>query len=271
MSLVYTELANDSLNGANAPTLNATNWELSTWPAGLGTAPIQILNHTAQATTNSNSCLELWKNATWASDGQYVEAEIVALEDNFSGEVDLYSLSDINIEYNYLAMVTRAGNVAFIDLLVTRGLVGGLLNGIQLAETQQPWHGNDVLRLEVFGGTQTVYWNGVPVLMSNDSSITTVSPFMPGLDIEAFNDITLNSVINFKAGTITANNWSPGDCRHYATFPNKPVTLNSTTMYTGQTSSNAGVPTPDSRALGQVADCREPSNKPEDTRNAPPF
>jgi hypothetical protein len=60
--------------------------------------------------------------------------------------------------------------------------------------------------------------------------------------------------------------WSQPDCR---LNPNTAVPTNGTNIYTGQQSSNAGVPGKDSRT-SKPTDCRQPGNIPENSRTNQP-
>jgi hypothetical protein len=74
------------------------------------------------------------------------------------------------------------------------------------------------------------------------------------------------SGVNFQAAQ--THGWSPVDCRSYATFPNFGVVqLDGSVHYTGQTSCNEDIPTPDAREAGAPVDSRV--ENPENSRVDP--
>jgi hypothetical protein len=198
----YTQLVSDSFFRANENPLIATNW--TTWGDAF-VVSLLVNGNQAQDSNIAGNGGEYWNPTqtlfpSGPNLGQYAQATIAAIESG--GEVAVVCFSGTTLAAkSYLFTCLRGGGSSCTLTIFKNSSVpiaGPLVSTLI---------GNDVLRLEVYNGVVTAYFNGTAVLTVADSTNTTGQP---GLYIVPNSSVTLTGAINFSAGTIALPPPLPG-------------------------------------------------------------
>lgn len=190
-NVVYTPLVFDALNGSNQSPLNPKNWQISLAPHGL-----QIVSNACESVNIGDyPSTEVYYNAPFISNGQYAQVTINQIVDQAYAGIILFSDSVSNA---YAVYVQRQGSSASISLGWFDGFGGGFLNN-----TTVPLVGNDVIRLEVYQGILTAFWNKIQVLQSSTASTDlNLTSGLPGPWMYPVSSVSDVRLTNFSAGNI---------------------------------------------------------------------
>ena len=254
----------------------SANWTL---PTG-GTKLKIVAGPYAESTVTSTVCQAVYTGASFNAN-QYSEVTLQALTGTLAQSLIWPTVrSSISALTNYEARIASPSATEDAAAAIYKRVAG---TPVQIGPTGlvTPTVG-DVWRLSVFTGSDgfpvlSLFQNGSLILQVQDQSSTPIISGNPG--IQAFSSVAIADAqmsswaggnANVIPNYLTGVNWSPVDCRDFATFPNTGVVQSSgAVFYTGQTSSNPALPPVDSNPALPAKDSRIVI--PTNSRNNPPF
>ena len=186
----YTQRAYDSFQRADENPLNPTNWTV-----GTGFQPLEIISKVCLASTDSLDCAELFTNATWPANGQYVQMQFPAFTAGLAF-ILFYSSLDETVGY-FILLQLSGGHVAY-QIFLNDGTI--ILTGT-VASAFTP---SDVMRVEKVASQIVFYYNNVSIGSVANSGASTG---YPGIDLNVASALDIQ-VIDFVAGSVQAPTFS---------------------------------------------------------------
>jgi hypothetical protein len=257
---IFTQTVVDTFSQANEnPLSSGGKWTSATTAGSI--VPAQLISNTVQ-TTNvgaGGNHAQAWYTGASFPNNQY--AEITASADPASGFISVGVRGTSGVDTSYHAAIGGPLNgTTTIYIVLRQAGVQTVLVGPMVVTGAV----GDVYRLAALGSTISVYQNGVLVGSIVDTTLTTG---IPSLFVQAVTTAASATITKFAAGSVTQSVYSQPDCRVAPFGPNLGVTVQGTTLYTKQTSSNAAVPPIDSRVSPNIpVDSRVSPNIPQNSR-----
>lgn len=244
--------------------LNPAKWTLYNQPGVI--FPAVVINNEAQNSAGNHNAIELFTAISWPAD-VFVQAQYDVFADD-AGIILLVRGNDLTMTNHYefyVADNTASGSTTRIEYfpVINNAPAGTLFRAIDTLPHPAP---GTIFKAVIVGNQHFLYQGNTLIGMVTDSSIASGSVGGVWWSTPTPAD---GQISNFLMGSASLNGpYSVPDCRK---APNGARTVQGTSIYDVQTSSNLAVPGTDSRIAGSPVDSRITSTIPQNSRTPGTF
>lgn len=188
MSLIYTQLAQDTFQRPNENPLNPVNW--TAIPA---TVALQIVSHECEGTDLSNTGAANYTGISWPND-QYIDITVQTVSGGSAAGGLVRSSADQTHGYE-LVLADIGGGVVTVEVVE-------ISTSTVLFTFDTPFVPGVVFRLSAVGHLISLFQNGVSVGSATDSTNTSGFAGLQESPVTAFSDVQIS---NFAGGSVTSS------------------------------------------------------------------
>jgi hypothetical protein len=266
LAIQLVSTAVDPFTGADANPIGGNWTQLFT---GAAFSPAKLASNFYEGTVAGNNSDSYWNAVSFPND-QWVLFGLDTLADlNCYAGANLRATAGAFASANTYRLYVRGPIGATSKYAITQ-YVNGVLTAL-VNETTLPTTSGDVFTASVIGNQVSFYQNGNLINTVVGTGPTSgVAGILATPSVAA--GLTGAKISTFSAGGFLSQPSPPSlvysvpDCRVAPFGPNASRTVQGTTTYDVQTSSNSAVPSKDSRAAGAPVDCRVSPNIPQNSR-----